>query len=385
MMLLGLKQKGFHHMSGRTAERNSSVELLRLLGMALIVCNHTFQLHMLPPDAFPLSVISSLLSRLGGLGDVLFFGVTAYYLARRTEPLSFSKSARRIWVMERQLLVYAIALFAVTFLLWVRGLGFGTYQSGDIVSLGIKSIFPLLGELWWYPTAYAVFMFLYPALDKCLRAVGELRHRWLACISFALFSVCPPSAFPLKIQYGVLLFIYQYVVFSYVVRHLKFEEGAWRFLLKLGVAVGSVGSLLSGLTGFDRYAVDYLNLPQSVPAMLVGFSLVMLAIHREGWSSPVVNKMASCTFAAYLICCYPSAQLACKKMLQAISDRMPSGLAILVAELMLVCLILLGAFAFDRMRQSVFRLSLDKRKGAFFDSLEHAIAKRLQGLWPDGK
>lgn len=63
--------------------RDSGVEALRIVAMMLIVLNHTMQITMVPGGAgagIILPFVSNLLSRLGALGDVIFFSITSYYL-----------------------------------------------------------------------------------------------------------------------------------------------------------------------------------------------------------------------------------------------------------------------------------------------------------------
>ena len=103
-----------------TSVRNSNIELLRIVGMLFIVWNHYLENDLLNWASIPLRSFSVLFSRLGGVGDTLFFGITAYYLCAQ-ENKTLRQSAKRIWKLEKQLLFYSWILFALVCLIQVAG------------------------------------------------------------------------------------------------------------------------------------------------------------------------------------------------------------------------------------------------------------------------
>lgn len=207
----------------RVQKRNSKVELLRIIGIVLILLNHGLQDDLLPASTLPWSIFSNLFSRLGGVGDVLFFGITAYYLCQKERASSIRSGLRRIWLLERQLLFYSIGLFLLTLILWSKGIGFQTYSSDGMIALGIRSVMPLASAFWWYPTSYAVFLLAQPFLDYLLQCGGKRFHGALAGLLFVIFSVQVPRV-PLLLNWTPALFVYQYIVFSYVIRHCNLKK-----------------------------------------------------------------------------------------------------------------------------------------------------------------
>lgn len=168
--------------------RNSNVESLRLFAIILILLNHTVQEKILDLSiASPfLSYGSYFLARLGGLGDVIFFGITAWYLAAgATTP---KKSCERAWLLERQLLFYSVGLFLFVLLMRGAGLGFKSVEVKGIISWGISSAFPLLTKVWWYPTSYVCFLLVCPWANRILRRLGGgdftgIWQSWQSCSS----------------------------------------------------------------------------------------------------------------------------------------------------------------------------------------------------------
>lgn len=87
--------------------------------------------------------------------------------------------------------------------------------------LMIKSIAPLSMSLWWYATAYAIFLALLPFLSKGLKALGRKYHLALAItvlIIWGLTSFIPGSlgGYPSinSSLTGVFGFIYLFIIIS---------------------------------------------------------------------------------------------------------------------------------------------------------------------------
>lgn len=358
--------------------RNSNIELLRIIGIVLILLNHTLQNDLLPATAFPWSFASSLLARLGGLGDVIFFGITACFMSQSGGGTSLRGQLRRVWVLERQLLVYSLGLFLMTFAAWFAGFGFNSYDASAMLSLGIMSLLPLSSKLWWYPSAYAVFLVALPFLNMLLRRMGESVHRAIAATLFVLCSVPPSSILgPLSLGWTPALFVYQYVVFSYVAWYMRLDKAILSRLALAAALLAVIGPLISGLTGAD-VSGGYLNLPQSMPSMVLGFSLVLLAVGAPLRCNGAINRVASCAFAAYLIQCYPSGLLVVSKAVGVVADLTGE---LWVGRILLEALIALGVLAVavvvDSLRQAVFSMTVDSRKGRYFDRIWEFVERKF--------
>ena len=92
--------------------RNSRVEILRIIAMLLILMNHFLQMDTMKTSSYPFKTLNALLSHLGGVGDDIFFGISAYYLCTRKSNIK--DSLRRFWKLEIELLFYSIILFVST-------------------------------------------------------------------------------------------------------------------------------------------------------------------------------------------------------------------------------------------------------------------------------
>lgn len=367
-------------MSGNNC-RNSSIEALRLVGMFLILCCHVFEGYMLPIEAFPLNGVSYLMAKMGGTGDVIFFGITAYYLASRVgEPPSIRASLRRVWIMDRQLLFYSISLFAFTLVVWLFGFGFNSYDGTMIMELGEWSISPLMSRLWWYPSAYALFIVLSSPLDRILCGLGRVVHGRIAVVAFVLYSAMSLSP-ETTLGWSILLFVYLYVLISYIVRYFNYDRAAWSFIFKMGVFAAFVEVALYSLSNSTVWGT-FLNKPQAFTPLAIGLPLIMIAAHAHtDRVIPIVNWAASCTFAMYLILCYPTVLLIVRKITSLACEAGLSYPVILLVHLCVVVLLMLTGLVFDTLRQVIFAISVDRKKGALFDLVADTIDRKTSALW----
>ena len=174
---------GIDEKSGEMSKaRNSRVEILRIIAMLLILMNHFLQMDMMQVACYPVRAINTLLCRLGGVGDDIFFGISAYYLCARKSDVK--SSLRRSWKLEIELLFYSIVFFIIILVIGFS-LNFWPLGYRDTLFLGVKSFFPVLGNLWWYPTSYVMFLFILPALNWCFKRIGPTGHGLIAIGCFA--------------------------------------------------------------------------------------------------------------------------------------------------------------------------------------------------------
>lgn len=359
----------------KTVRRNSSIELLRLLAMLMVVCNHFVQYSplykALPywPAGITKFVFQVVFMSGGWFGDVLFFAISVWFLLDKTT--GFRDSCRRVWVLERELLFWSLILFGLTvFAKWQ-----GIYQQG-IAKLAVESVFPIASGLWWYPTSYALFLLFMPFLVKGLRVLGKRSHCVLSVVMLLLWSNLI-SLFPFDAAYpSVLLFTGWAVAIAYYRWYIKpLSTKACLLLVLVGLGVASaywtVANVFSAVTGAVSFQTE-LAFCYRTPGMLMAFGVFLLA-ERAPFYSGVLNWIAQSAFGVYLIHCYPSTLnwWSHSGIVDSIvhSNHPLLGSLCFVLTLFLICLLL------DIVRHLLFTVSLDRRRGRMFDVLFARIEK----------
>ena len=163
-------------------QRNSSIELLRVIAMFMILAHH-FIVHngydVLKLPLGPERIFLQLVVQGGGkVGVVIFFSISAWFFLDKEQTIK--SNLKRVWITERELLFWSLIL--VTFYLVFD-------QAGLSMKLMVKNVMPLSMGLWWYATAYAIFLALLPFLAKGLKALGRECHLSLAATVLAIWGL----------------------------------------------------------------------------------------------------------------------------------------------------------------------------------------------------
>ena len=294
--------------------RNSHVESLRLIAMLGITLNHFpwdyFALSTNGATGFATQFIVNLLSNFGGIGDCLFFGISAWFISGEAQG-GLHKNLKRIFKIELQLLFYSISLFIVSFA--IPHVLAGTCSFGSISHALFEAVFPIASTHWWYPTSYVLFLLFCPFLNKGLRALNRREHTLLAFILLVLYGLFPYSFLDglvhFDMSYSVWLFLYQYVIFTYIKwycpeafrnRSLGWRLVGFGLVSGIGLQIAFGMPLLAAGKSMLSHQL-WFNTPACLPPMLVAIGLLILALAKTPIANPVLNRAASGTLAVYLI------------------------------------------------------------------------------------
>ena len=222
-------------------ERNSGIELLKIIAIVLIVIFHvvntlkTINPYISYSDyVIDLSVattdiwkfILTIFSYLGYLGNSIFFICSAWFLLRS------SKYYKRKWFFMLLEILF-ISMFILVVMLIIR--------HGDISGkILLKSILPTTFAPNWYLTCYLLFYPIHPLLNVVIQ---KLDKQHLFRFSAALFVIYGCFAFiknDLFFSSTIILWIAIYFVMAYIQLYLKdfADSDKYNFML---LAVGLVG------------------------------------------------------------------------------------------------------------------------------------------------
>jgi len=253
--------------------------MLMIVSFHLCVGNRYDWFLAQPPT--PTKVAYQFLRGGGWVGNFIFFTISIWFLLDRQNTLK--SSLKRIWILERELLFWSLALFAATLFLRKAGL-----YSGSVLKLAAHSVLPLTTSLWWYPTSYAMFLLLLPFLVTGMKALDERAHRSLALIALLMWGIAGLLPFTRNDLHGgsVLVFVYWFVLLSYYRWYMERISAAtcWKLILAgLGIEVVYclAFSLVFAMTGKGAGFQFFLFDNWKIPSMFIGFGLFELFARRE--------------------------------------------------------------------------------------------------------
>ncbi|WP_270240895.1 acyltransferase [Collinsella tanakaei] len=354
--------------TSRGGARNSSIELLRILSMFMIMLHHLVVHNVVDYKAMDPGIFRFLLQFLfvsgGKVGVVIFFAISAWFLADAATGVK--ASLRRVWMLEKEVLFYSV-VFGVGCYLIMDGVGFGAL---------LRGVFPLMSSIWWYTTAYAGFLIVFPFLTDGLRAMGRKRHLSLCAVLFfvigvvGLLPVSPVVTGAMGMMYlFVLISAYKwYVAPEHAFDPLKLIAVGAMLLLPYVLASLAAKALLDVSTG------AYITSETKTPILLMGFGIFLL-FERMHFYSPVVNKVAACSLSVYLITEFPA--IASRMWQGPFSlDAMAASPAGFAYAIVLCAAVYIACAAVDGTRRWLFSKGIDAAWSGFFEQSWGLLAIR---------
>lgn len=357
-------------------QRNSSIELLRLISMLMIVGFHYVRggnqglWIASQPVSFNKFVYQMIYMSGGWIGNFIFFTISVWFLIDRCDTLN--DSLKRIWILERELLFWSLALLVVTLILHKKGL-----YAGSMVAIAAKSIFPISLDLWWYPTSYALFLLFMPFLIQGVRSLGKNAHGRLAIVCLVLWgvlSLIPKFTFDLT-ESSVFVFIYWFLLIAYYRWYMEpfTVRRCWQMIalgfgivLLYWVATNALFTMTGKMAKMQSFIFDHWKLPM----MMIGFGLFLLVERRE-FHSRIINVMAASTFGVYLIHFQPAIYQVWVHYL-GVPKMYTSSMPILMGALTIVG-VFFACLLLDMVRQLLFALTIDKHRGRGYERLHAAF------------
>ena len=356
--------------ANREGQRNSSIELLRIIAMFMILMHH-FVVHNgydeLNLPLGPERIFFQLVMAGGGkVGVVIFFSISAWFFLDREQTIK--SNLKRVWIMERELLFWSLALMMF-------------YLVFDRADLGpklmVRSLVPLSTGIWWYATAYAIFLMLLPFLSKGLKVLSREYHLALAATVLVIWGLTSFIPGMIGINDGFFGFIYLFILISAYKWYMEpfTTRQVW---LMIGTGLGffllyTCASITLSLLGYDMGI--YITGDWKLPVIMVGFGMFLL-FGRVTFHNRAINQIAQSAFAVYLITDYAASEKLLWARLFSLQDLYQQPFAILQ-----ILGILLAIYAvctlIDFIRQALFAVTIDRCRGHWFELLWNKTANRI--------
>lgn len=302
----------------------------------------------------------------GKVGVVIFFSISAWFFLDKEQTIK--SNLKRVWIMERELLFWSLIL--VTFYL--------VFDRADLsMKLMVKSVMPLNMGVWWYATAYAIFLALLPFLAKGLKALGREYHLKLAATVLVIWGLTRFIPGMIGIKDGFLGLIYLFILISAYKWYMEpfTTRQVW---LMIGTGLGffllyTCASITLSLLGHDMGI--YTTSDWKLPVIMVGFGMFLL-FGRVTFHNRAINQIAQSAFAVYLITDYAASEKLLWARLFSLQDLYQQPFAILQ-----ILGILLAIYAvctlIDFIRQALFAVTIDRCRGHWFELLWNKTANRI--------
>ena len=291
-------------------ERNSSVEVLKLIAMFLIVLFHVSitvsrgaseELPSISQQFINVGVattniqylIIGLFHHLGALGNLIFFVCSFWFL-------SCSKGVKLNKIL---LMILDVWVISVLFLLVI--IRFENLPMGLI----IKCLFPNSFCSNWFVTCYLIIYAIHPLLNQAIDSLNKRAHA-----SFCLISVLLYNFWVFLI--GDVLFssrLIQAVVLYFLVAYIKKYTHDWIKNIKLNIillfasVIGVVGMyLITNYLGFhfsvfNNHILRWSSTTRNNPLIILSALALLNLFGQVRISSRAINYMSGLSMLIYLI------------------------------------------------------------------------------------
>ena len=287
-----------------SGQRQSNMELLRIVAMFCIVCFHCAYKSGIPITDFTANTFAvKSMWYLGELGVNLFMLVTGYFM------VTGRFRGSRLILLVCQVLFYWLGTM-------VFGCLIGVYTLPTGIKAFIRLFFPTLLGSYWYVTAYVVIYVLSPWINRFVIAMSQKMLLAFILVMLFLYSVIPtlfgflgaPVEGMLSYTRLVWLFIV-YLTGAYLRLYplRSFAKGSRVPWVVVGVSlgcmlgftmlVGAFGSFFGEL-GIKEWA--YFWPPNTVPMMALSIGVFALFSNLCIPPNRVINRTASATLGVYL-------------------------------------------------------------------------------------
>lgn len=288
--------------------RQSNFELLRIIGMVLIVMSHCDELFGLAELYSTATGVNKLITdwlHIGGqIGVGCFLLISGYFMVEQTV------SARKLLKLTGEVWAYTVGIW----LCWtIAEACRGGLDFGSCMTEAVYAFFPVLSGHYWFVTAYVILLVLSPFFNKLIFALNQREYRkLLACLLliFVLLQGGFPHVLPDMSEGRLIPVFILYFLAGYLKRfrtgrkgnaNRHFAVAVLGYLLLFASAYGItfLGNYLrSEAIVSYRYFYRPLNSPFVVVIcveLFIGFMETDMNYHK------LINEIAGCTFGVYLI------------------------------------------------------------------------------------
>ena len=291
-------------------ERESGIELYKVIAIFLIVLSHVIQTLTEPNYVLgigegtfiniatattDLNVLLLALFRIcGALGNNMFFICSAWFLVN-SKKMSLKKVIHMIldvWIIN-MIVFWGLHAIGIQF------------QVSDTV----RTFFPTTFANNWYITCYLLFYLIYPFLNRMLEQLNISEHFALTSFLFMIYfiiPVLPLEEINLFFANELVIFLATYVIVSFI----KIYKNEWTENLKLnkGILFVSIVSYVVLILSVDylglrtNYFLNRLvrwNMNNSLFMFLIAFSSFNIMKKKE-FINRTINYLSSLSLLVYI-------------------------------------------------------------------------------------
>ena len=339
-------------------ERDSNMELFRILAMFLVLVVHADFFSLGAPTSAEISTSSlSSFSRLFfeslSIGCVNMFVLLSGWYGIRPKIKSFGN-----FIFQCAFFLFGIYAFCLLF---------------HLSQLNIQGLMGCLLLLkWnWFIKAYLLLYILSPVLNSFVELSTQKQHRNILICFFifqSFFSWMVNAAVFFESGYSTISFVGLYLLARYVAKYkntlVQYDRTVYLFIFALVTLLGAIASYL-----FGRFGIPYLPgliFRYDNPVVILASLSLLIYFSKLRFHSKVINWIGSSSFAVFLLHTNPNL---CEQHFIPLIQKIYSS------NDGVVCLLCIGSFLIIIYAVAIL---LDQVRKIMWDRLEPLLLERSQ-------
>jgi len=278
-------------------QRQSNIELLRIIAMYLIISHHfsihgnfSFSKNELTVNQFWLKFIT-----IGGRIAVDTYVLNSGYFLINSKSVKINKVLKMLF----QMYTYAILDFIVGYIAKVEG--FGWYYL-------FFYLFPISLNVWWFASNYVILYLLSTTINKLLNTFDRAQYKTFLLFTTLIWTIIPALTTQNDFINNLIWFFYMYC-FSGYIRRYSLKDKNYSGILFIGISI-LIYLLTFGFLVFCSYRgvkskyFSYLSTRFYVMNIIPVFAsaaFLFLGFLKLNITSKFINFVSATTFGIYLI------------------------------------------------------------------------------------
>jgi len=277
------------------SQRNSSIELLRILCIVFIIFHH-YSVHggFSFSDEYPVSnkIYVDIVALGGKFGVNAFILISGYFLIDQEIRIS------KLITLYLEVFFYSVAISGILSLV-------GSVPVSS--RLILETFFPITAQAYWFATTYFFLYVISPYLNVIINNVDRGKHGTLLLVFFLFWCLLPTFTVVPPVYSDFGFFVFLYLVAGYIKRYPRFFSNNGRNIiislasLLISICAASVFNIL-GLknAAYMEYA-EFLVPGNRLPIFFCSVFTFCLFLNIRPRQNRIINEIAKTTFGIYLI------------------------------------------------------------------------------------
>ena len=267
--------------------RNSNIELLRIVSMILIILHHFTWYSDINTINIKIDILKNILVSGSQIAINCFILITGYFL------INSEFKIKKLLKIVLETVFYSIIIFVIFCIFDAHNFSWDRLQ---------MNFLPITHKLYWFFTNYIILYCLFPFINIMLKQLSKKQFKILLFVLIGIFSIIPTIISSSSIYSELAWFITVYCIGAYI----RLNGNKYFKNLKLNLCIFIIGYVIviSSIILFSIYKImpiQRFGQLNKLPIVIISINLFLIFLNIKVMNNKIINTISQCTFGVYLI------------------------------------------------------------------------------------